>query len=293
MPVIAEGPFDAIAISAADPRQYAGLAPCGTALTRRQAAALGRVADFSRVGVLVALDGDRAGREAAVRAYAVLLTVTSKTTAVTLPPGRDPAEILQADGPVALRDVLQNRTEPLAAVVIDAHLDSWANRLDHAEGQLHAMRSAATLIASLLPSDIADQILQVTGGRHLTMLDDDLRPVENPELPAIARLLPANAICQIVRVANRLETDNSEVTAEVANAVSKAAAIPKRPAARGHQNDPDRKPIVCTDTDPARLAAVGFPASPAAIANSTPTPKPRPSIPSTPRGIASRRPEHR
>lgn len=153
MPVIAEGPFDAIAISAADPRRYAGLAPCGTALTTRQAAALGRAADLSRAGVLVALDGDQAGRQAAVKAYAVLLTVTGKTTAVTLPSGRDPAEILQTDGRAALRDVLNERTEPLAAVVIDAHLDSWGRRLDHAEGQLQAMRSAATLVASLLPSD--------------------------------------------------------------------------------------------------------------------------------------------
>jgi DNA primase len=293
VPVIAEGPFDAIAISAADASRYAGLAPCGTALTSHQAAALGRVADLSKTGVLVALDGDRAGREAAVKAYAVLLTVTTKTTAVTLPPGRDPAEILQADGPAALRDVLQNRAEPLAAVVIDAHLDSWASRLDHAEGQLHAMRSAATLIASLLPSDTADQILQVTGGHHLTMHDDDLRPVERPELPAIARLLPANAACQIVRVANRLETDNSEVTAEVANAVSKAAAVPKRAAARGHQNDPGRRPILRTDTNPARLAAAGFPDSAAAIAHSTPSPKPRPSVLSAPRRIPSRRPERR
>jgi DNA primase len=272
---------------------YAGLASCGTALTPRQAAALGGVADLSTAGVLVAVDGDRAGREAAVKAYAVLLTVTSKTTAVTLPAGRDPAEILQADGPAALRDVLQNRAEPLAAVVIDAHLDSWADRLDHAEGQLHATRSAATLIASLLPSDTADQILQVTGGHHLTMLDDNLRPVERPELPAIARLLPANAACQIVRVATRLETDNSEVTAEVANAISKGAAVPKRTAARGHQNDPDPRPIVHTDTNPARLAAVGFRDPPAAIATSISSAKPRPSIPSAPRRTISRRREHR
>ena len=293
VPVIAEGPFDAIAISAADPRQYAGLAPCGTALTPRQAAALGRVADLSRTGVLVALDGDRAGRQAAVKAYAVLLTVTSKTTAVTLPPGRDPAEILQADGPAALRGILQNRTEPLAAVVIDAHLDSWATRLDHAEGQLHALRSAATLIASLLPSDTADQILQVTSGHHLTTLDDDLRPVESPDLPAIARLLPATAACQILHVANRLETDSSEVTTEVANAISKAAALPKRAAARSHQNDPGRRPIARADTNPARLAAVGFPEPRAAIANSAPSPKPRPSIRPAPREIADRRPKHR
>jgi DNA primase len=293
IPVIAEGPFDAIAISAADPRQYAGLAPCGTALTSRQVAALGRIADLSRAGVLVALDGDRAGREAALKAYAILIAVTSKTTAVILPDDRDPAEILQADGPAALRDVLQNRAEPLAAVVIDAHLDGWAHRLDHPEGQLHAMRSAAMLIASLLPSYTADRILQVTCGHHLATLDDDLHPVEIPELPAIARMLPASAVCQIVRVASRLDCDHSEVTVEVANAVSKAAAVPKRASARGHQNDPARRPIVRPEATPARLAAAGFSDSPVAIANSALSPKPRPSIPSAPRETVSRRSSHR
>jgi DNA primase len=293
VPVIAEGPFDAIAISAADPRRYAGLAPCGTALTSRQVAALGRVADLSRVGVLVALDGDRAGREAAVKAYTVLLAVTSKTTAATLPAGRDPAEILQADGPAALRDVLQNRAEPLAAVVIDAHLDGWAHLLDHPEGQLNAMRSAAALIANLLPSETVGRILQVTDGRHLAMLDEDLHPVENPELPAMARMLPASAVCQILRVASHLDRDNSEVTAEVANAVSKAAAVPKRTAARGHQNDPGRKPIVHAEASPAHLAAVGFPDSPDVVADLASALEPRPYIPSASRETASRRPARR
>ena len=278
-PVIAEGPFDAIAISAAGPERYAGLAPCGTALTSRQAAALGRVADLRQGGILVALDGDRAGREAAVKAYGILLAVTSKLTAVTLPAGRDPAEILQADGPAALLDVLHNRTEPLAAVVIDAHLDSWAPQLDHAEGQLHAMRSAAALIATLLPSETAGQILQVTGRRHLATLDDDLLPVANPELPAIARLLPASAACQIVRVADRTECDCSEVTAEVANALSTEAAVPKRAAARGHRINAGRGQRAPADPRPARLAAVGFPDSPDATATSTPGPKRRPCVP--------------
>ena len=47
-PVIVEGPFDAIAVTLADPDHYAGLAPCGTALTSRQAAALSRAADLRR-----------------------------------------------------------------------------------------------------------------------------------------------------------------------------------------------------------------------------------------------------
>jgi hypothetical protein len=46
---------------------------------------------------------------------------------------------------------------------------------------------------------------EVTGGRPEATINDDLRPVTNPELPAIARVLPANAACQIVRVANQTE----------------------------------------------------------------------------------------
>jgi DNA primase catalytic core len=293
VPVIAEGPLDAIAISTASPGRYAGLAPCGTALTSRQAMALGRVADLRKTGILVALDGDRAGREASIKAYSILLAVTTKLTAVILPAGRDPAEIFQADGPAALRDVLQNRIEPLATVVIDAHLDSRARQLDHAEGQLHAMRSAAALIASLLPSGTADQILQATGGRRLATLDADLHPVANPEMPAIARMLPASAACQIVRVATRTGSDCSEVTAEVANAVNKEAPVPKRAAARGHRINIGRRQRAPTDPNPVRLATVGFPDLPDPVTNSTPSPELRPCVPPFLGERASRRPTHR
>jgi DNA primase catalytic core len=287
VPVIAEGPFDVIAISAAGPGKYAGLAPCGTALIGRQAAALARVADLGQVGILVALDGDRAGRQAAVKAYGLMLAVTSKLTAVILPAGRDPADILQADGPAALRNVLQSRIEPLATVVIDAHLDSWGPQLDHAEGQLNAMRSSAALIARLLPSETADQILQATGGRHLAALDDDLRPVANLELPAIVRMLPANAACQIVRVGDRTGSDCLEVAVEVVNAVSKEAAVPKRPA-RGPITDVGRGQQALVRRNPTRLATVGFPDLPDTVTNSTPSPTPRPYPPPTPRERATR-----
>lgn len=262
VPAIVEGPFDAIAVSAADPLTYAGLAPCGTALTSRQAAALGRAADLDQTGVLLALDGDHAGREAAIRAYSVLHGITDKATAVILPDGLDPAAILQADGPATLGSDLQRKTEPLARVVIDAHLDSWASQLEHAEGRLNAMRSAAALVASLLPSETAGQILQATGGRYLAILDDDLRPVATPELPVIARMLPAAAACQIARVADRLGCDYSDVMAEVANAVSREPAAPKGPAARSHRNGLDRRQLAKDAANPTRLAAAGFPESP-------------------------------
>ena len=76
-----------------------------------------------------------------------------------------------------------------------------------------------------------------------------MRPVANPELPEIARVLPADAAYQTMRVAERLGfTDYSDVLAEVANAVTRDAARPGNRAAH-------RAP---------QLAASSFPHPPAA-----------------------------
>jgi DNA primase len=223
-PVIVEGPFDAIAVTAAGDGQYAGLSPCGTALTTRQVSALARLTDLRQRGVLLALDGDPAGRRGTIKAYEILIAVTGKLTAAILPPGRDPAQLLQAGGAPALANALSH-TSPLARIVIDAHLDRWAGLTDHMEVQLNAMRSAAQLIASLLPPETISQIHHITGGRALATLDDTLHSITHPELPAIARILPAGAICQVIRTADRTNSDYFEITAEVANAISKSTTL--------------------------------------------------------------------
>jgi hypothetical protein len=61
-----------------------------------------------------------------------------------------------------------------------------------------------------------------------------MRPVANPELPEIARVLRADAAYQTMRVAERLGfTDYSDVLAEVANAVTRDAVRPGDRAAHG------------------------------------------------------------
>src|ERR1019366_4304229 len=155
------------------------------------------------------------------------------------------------DGPTALSAALQ-QAEPLARLVIDTHIDLWASHLDHVEGQLNAMRGAASLIAGMLPAETAERILEIISGRHLETLNEDLRPIANPELPVIARILPPDAICQIIRVAERLDTEHSEVTTEVANAVAREAQAPKRRAARGNGNEPRRTRFSLADPNPAR-----------------------------------------
>ena len=264
-PVITEGPFDAIAVTLADPRHYAGLAPCGTALTSRQAAALSRAADLRHTGVLVAFDDDPAGRKAAVRAYEILRPISDRLQSVTLS-GKDPAEILETGGAATLRTILQDRVRPLSAVVIDAHLEPWERRLRDPEGPLLAMRSTAALIAGLLPPEIAGAIRRITRDKELLTLDEHLRPVANPELPQIARALPADTIYQIIRTAGRLGiTDCSEVLAEVANAVTRNTA---RPEGVRHDAAP-------------QLAGKSFPDPPSAMPFSTGLAAVRPGRPGT------------
>jgi DNA primase len=251
-PVIVEGPFDAIAVTLADPGHYAGLAPCGTALTSRQAAALGCTADLRRTGILVAFDDDAAGRKAAVRAHGVLRAVSDRLQSVALS-GRDPAEILETDGAPALRAILRNRAQPLSAVVIDAHIAPWERRLHDPEGPLLAMRSVATVIVGLLPPETAEAIRRITRNKALITFDERMLPVMNPELPEIARALPADTAYQITRTAERLGfTDYSDVLAEVANAAIRRATCPK-----GVQHDM-----------PPRLAGTNFPLPPLTIQGS-------------------------
>ncbi len=145
-----------------------------------------------------------------------------------LPAGRDPAQILQTRGPAALARLLREGLRPLADLVIDDYLAGWDHVLDSAAAQLNAMRGAAALIADALPTHVAERIAELTGGKPLRLLDDDMRPVASPALEPIARLLPADAARQISLIADRLGFDHSDVTTELANAVSKATTRPKQ-----------------------------------------------------------------
>ncbi len=161
-PVIVEGPFDAIAVTTAGHGRFAGVAPCGTALTTRHADALSRASGLLAAGVLVAFDPDPAGRRAAVRAYHLLSQVTAETWAVILPPGQDPAQILAGNGPGALATILASRTRPLADLVSDTKIEQWTRWLDHAEGQISALRAVAPVVAAMPPAHVARQVARLS-----------------------------------------------------------------------------------------------------------------------------------
>jgi DNA primase len=161
-PVIVEGPLDAIAVTTAGDGRYAGLAPCGTALTTPHAGILASAADLEATGILVAFDADQAGRRAAVRTYHLLSQLTTDTAAAVLPAGHDPAQILAGAGPESLAAMLGSSSQPLADLVTDAQLEPWARWLDHPHGQASALRAAAPVIAAMPPAHVARQIARLS-----------------------------------------------------------------------------------------------------------------------------------
>nr|WP_232530949.1 MobF family relaxase [Microlunatus antarcticus] len=109
VPVLVEGPLDAIAISLADGDRHTGVATLGTALTDQQAALIGHL----RMDPILAPDPDTAGAAAAERAFWTLTHANLDPRFAQLPASADPAELYRRHGAASVRAVLAN-AGPLA-----------------------------------------------------------------------------------------------------------------------------------------------------------------------------------
>jgi DNA primase catalytic core len=134
IPVIVEGPMDAIAVTLASQGRCVGVAPLGTSLTEEQAHQLAR----SSIQPIVVTDADLAGRIAAERDYWMLSCYRLDPLYARLPDGTDPADLLALKGPTALTEALA-AAQPLAEQLIDERL---AN-LPPADALLEAARVVA------------------------------------------------------------------------------------------------------------------------------------------------------
>jgi DNA primase len=159
-PVLAEGPLDAIAVSAAG--RYAGVSPCGTALTPAQVTLLVRTSDLARTGVVMAFDADPAGRRAAVRAYHLLHGVTDHARTLVLPAGQDPAGFRREHGGRALARRL-DASVPLADLVVDDVVAPFERWLEFLDGKFAALHAAAPLVAGLPSDQVARQVARLAG----------------------------------------------------------------------------------------------------------------------------------
>ena len=118
--IVAEGYMDVIALAAAGIEDV--VAPMGTAVTEQQIELLWRMADKP----VLCLDGDNAGKRAAMRAVEralPLLRPGHSLQVVQLPAGLDPDDLLKRDGRKAM-DVLLEQPKPLLDLIWEHERDA-------------------------------------------------------------------------------------------------------------------------------------------------------------------------
>jgi DNA primase catalytic core len=117
IPVVVEGPADAIAITQASEGRYVGVAPLGTNLTSEQATQLRTL----EVDPIIATDADIPGQVAAQRDYWILTPQLLQPRHADLLEGSDPADLVATGHTQQLLDALDH-ARPLADVMIDERL---------------------------------------------------------------------------------------------------------------------------------------------------------------------------
>jgi DNA primase len=156
--VVVEGYTDVLALHQAGIRE--SVAIMGTALTAEQMAELGRAAPL----VVLALDADRSGQEAMLRAARVAQDRGVELRAVEMPEGTDPADILAAGGSEGfvkrLDEALAMIQFQVRRVLADADLGTPSGRdkaLEEARG-LIAATPERTAMRDELVREVADRL---------------------------------------------------------------------------------------------------------------------------------------
>ena len=188
---IVEGPMDALAVNQAftGDRAVVALAASGVAFTADHIATINRIAPNPDRRWLLVLDEDKAGQAAAVKIFPTLAAagITHPDTVAGLA-GKDPAEMLQAQGAGALREAFDAR-RPLAELVIDTLIAKTDLSNGWVESRWRAMSDVAPFIAALPRDQIIDQTLraaEIIGWDTGNAIDMVARHI--PETPASATL---------------------------------------------------------------------------------------------------------
>ena len=158
--VVVEGYTDVLAMHQAGIKETVAI--MGTALTEDQVVELSKVARR----VILALDADRAGQEAMLRAARLAKDRDLDLGAVEMPEGADPAELLQKGGSEAMNGLLERARGMIEfqvhRVLADAELDTPA-------GRDRALESARRLIADVPKSSVLKEELVRTVADRLDL----------------------------------------------------------------------------------------------------------------------------
>jgi DNA primase len=154
--VLAEGYTDVLALHQAGVENAVGI--MGTSLTDEQARELERTART----LVLALDSDRAGQEAMLRAARIAAGRRLELRVVPLPEGADPADLIQRDGADAVRAQV-SRSVPFVSFHVERILERA--QLGDAEGKDRALAELAPVLAPLPPSVLREELIRRVAGR--------------------------------------------------------------------------------------------------------------------------------
>jgi DNA primase catalytic core len=168
IPVLVEGPTDAIAVTLASAGTYLGVAALGTSMTEEHATQLATIAARAAREPIIATDADLPGRLAAERNYWLLAPHHLDPGYAALPEGADPAALLADHGPTAVVAILTG-ARPLGEHLIDERLGDLdpATAVDEAVAVIagmpaHRWQSTTARLAQHTdtdPGDIAARLL--------------------------------------------------------------------------------------------------------------------------------------
>lgn len=138
--ILVEGNIDVVTLHQAG--FDSAVASLGTSLTQEQARLLSRYTNE----IVIAYDGDEAGKKAAQRAITLLDKLEMKVRVLTVAGAKDPDEYIKAKGPDAFRNLLE-RSENHIEYRLQTITDKYDLKVD--EEKVAFLREATDLIATL------------------------------------------------------------------------------------------------------------------------------------------------
>ncbi len=154
--VLAEGYTDVLALHQAGIENAVGV--MGTSLTEEQARELERTART----LVLALDADGAGQEAMVRASRIAAGRRLELRVARLADGMDPADLVQQQGPGAVRELVA-KSVPFVSFHVDKILAG--SDLGDAEGKDRAIAELGPVLAAQPPSVLREELVGRIAGR--------------------------------------------------------------------------------------------------------------------------------
>ena len=160
--VVVEGYTDVMACHLAG--VTTAVASCGTAFGDDHTRVLRRFLhdhEEFRGEVIFTFDGDTAGQNAALKAFAGDQNFVSQTYVAVQPEGLDPCDLRVRDGDAAVRDLVATRV-PLYRFVLGNVVGQFD--LDRADGRVDAMRAGAKLVSSVRDRSKVDAFARELAG---------------------------------------------------------------------------------------------------------------------------------